>query len=124
MNTYQEWMAFLAKAKDPSKGRPVLSLAGTRIKFHMPSNCTPRAMLTYHDTLLVEWQPTMTFFSNGGHMTQTTKNRINYYLPYDYIIKQEQGRWFLTSNNESVHEELMPNFTIAFTHDGQLEWID
>lgn len=124
MNTYQEWMAFLAETKVPSKGRPILGSVGTRIKFYMPPNCTPRAILTYQHAILVEWQPTMTIFSNGGYMTKTTKNRINDYLPYDYIIKQEQGRWFLTSHNESVHEKLMPNFTIAFTHDGLLEWID
>ncbi len=122
MNTYQDWMAYLANAKDPSKGRPVAK--GTRIKFYMPPNCTPRAMLTHHDTLLVEWQPTMTFFSNGGYMTQTTKNRINHYLPSGFYIKQERGKWFLTSHNKSVHEELMHDFTVAFSHDGQLEWID
>lgn len=124
MNTYQDWMAYLAKAKDPSKGRPVLSLTGTRIKFYMPPNCTPRAMLTYHDTLLVEWQPTMTFFSNGGHMTQTTKNRLNAYLPPTHYIQQKKGVWYLTSHNGSLLQELAPDFTIAFTHDGLLEWID
>ncbi len=124
MNTYQEWMAFLAETKVPSKGRPILGLVGTRIKFYMPPDCMPRALLTYHDTLLVEWQPHKTFFSNGGYMTKTTKHRLNAYLPPTYYIKQEQGKWFLTNLPESVHEELMPDFTIAFTHDGQLEWID
>tara|TARA_Y100000004_G_scaffold61431_1_gene68749 strand:+ start:628 stop:981 length:354 start_codon:yes stop_codon:yes gene_type:complete len=117
-------MAFLAETKVPSKGRPILGLVGTRIKFYMPPDCMPRALLTYHDTLLVEWQPHKTFFSNGGYMTKTTKHRLNAYLPPTYYIKQEQGKWFLTNLPESVHEELMPDFTIAFTHDGQLEWID
>ena len=122
MNTYQDWMAYLAKAKDPSKGRPLAN--GTRIKLWLTPTRSPHVHLDYHNTLLVEWTPELILFSNGGYMTQTTKNRLNKYLPYDYIIKQEQGRWFLTSHNESVHEKLMPNFTIAFTHDGQLEWID
>lgn len=124
MNTYQDWMAYLAKAKDPSKGRPIHGSVGTRIKFHMPPNCTPLALLTYHDILLVEWTPELIVFSNGGYMTQTTKSRLNTYLPPTYYIRQEQGKWFLTNLPESVHEELMPDFTIAFTHDGQLEWID
>ena len=127
--TYQDCMAYLAKAKDPRNGRPVAK--GTRIKFWMPleswggvARCTPRALLTYHYSILVEWQPTMTFVTNDGYMTKTVKNRINDYLPHGYHIQQVKNQWVITNPERMVKTWLPSAFTIAFTHDGQLEWID
>ena len=124
MNTYQDWMAFLAKTKVPSKGRPILGLVGTRIKLWLTPTRPPHVHLEYHGTLLVEWAPTMTFFSNGGYMTKTTKNRLNAYLPPTHYIQQKKGVWYLRNHANTMIRKLDSDFTIAFTHDGQLEWID
>jgi len=120
VNTYQDWMAFLAKAKDPSKGRPVAK--ATRIKFHIHgknSGRLPSVLLTYHDSIIAEWTPTKMYFTNGGYMTRTTKKRLNDYLPSDYYIQQKKGVWYLRNHANTMIRKLKNTFTIKFTHEGE-----
>ena len=84
--TYQQAMSFLAKAKCTNTGRPVAHK--TRMQLHIHTYFPPSATLQYNNTRIVEWRHDHTLFTNGGHMTQTTKSRLNDYLPNGYRIKQ------------------------------------
>ena len=116
--TYQETMAFLARAKCASTGRPV-ALA-TRMKLSLGTWRPPHAILVYHNTCIAEWSPNKTVFSNGGYMTQTTKSRLNDYLPSGYHIRQVEGEWVLTTPEHMPNKWLNNYFILKFTPEGEL----
>ena len=120
--TYQDCMAFLAKAKCASKGRPVAK--ATRMKLTLYTHQPPQAELSYHNTYIVNWTPNKTVFTNGGYMTQTTKSRLNDYLPSGYRIRQVKGEWVLTTP-EHMPDKWLPNyFVLKFTPEGELmNWL-
>jgi hypothetical protein len=116
--TYQQAMAFLAKAKCTNTGRPVAHK--TRMQLHINTTRPPHAALVFHNTCIVEWTPNKTVFTNGGYMTQTTKSRLNDYLPSGYHINQVKGEWVLT-NPEHMVKKWLPNyFVLKFTPEGEL----
>lgn len=115
--TYQDCMAFLAKAKCTTTGRPVAH--ATRMKMWMPAHQLPMAYIQYHNTSIVEWTPTRIHFTNGGYKTQTTKSRLNDYLPSGYRIRQVKGEWVLTTP-EHRHKWLNDYFVLNFTPEGEL----
>lgn len=116
--TYQECMAFLAKAKCASTGRPVAP--NTRIHLHLYSSRPPHAALVYYNTCIAEWTPNKTVFTNGGYMTQTTKSRLNDYLPFGYHINQVKGEWVLATPEGMSHKWLDKYFILKFTPEGEL----
>ncbi len=116
--TYQDCMAFLAKAKCASKGRPVAK--ATRMKLYLSTWQPPHALVVYHNTCIVEWTPNKTVFTNGGYMTQTTKSRLNDYLPSGYRINQVKGEWVLTNPDRMVKKWLPDYFLLKFTPEGEL----
>ena len=116
--TYQECMAFLAKAKCASVGRPVAHK--TRMSMYMYSHQPPNAALVYHHTCIVEWTPNKTVFTNGGYMTQTTKSRLNDYLPSGYHIHQVKGEWVLSTPEHTPNKWLPNYFVLKFTPEGEL----
>ena len=92
---YQEMMAFMAKAKNISKGRPT-GQRGTRIHLHapVPDDCFPTIVqLRYHDTALINWYPGgRVTFCNRGWNTRTTIARMNEYLRhFGYRIMTRKG---------------------------------
>ena len=116
--TYQETMAFLAKAKCTNTGRPVAHK--TRMQMWIHSHRPPTSYIRYHNTCIVEWTPDSTTFTNGGYMTQTTKSRLNDYLPSGYRITQVKDQWVLTNPDRMVKKWLPQYFLLKFTHEGEL----
>ena len=116
--TYQEAMAYLAKAKCANIGRPVAHK--TRMQLYINTYSPPSAVLRYHHTCIVEWRHDHTFFTNSGYMTQTTKSRLNDYLPSGYHINQVEGQWVLTNPDRMVKKWLSQYFILKFTPEGEL----
>ena len=116
--TYQEPMAYLAKAKCANIGRPVAHK--TRMQMWIHSYRPPTAVLRYHTTCIVEWKHDHTIFSNGGYMTQTTKSRLNDYLPSGYRIFQMNGEWVLATPQHKPNKWLSQYFILKFTPEGEL----
>lgn len=116
--TYQQAMAYLAKAKHTNNGRPVAHK--TRMQLHINTYFPPTAVLRYHYTCIVEWRHDYTLFTNGGYMTQTTKSRLNDYLPSGYHINQVKGEWVLTTPEHMADKWLSDYFTLKFTPEGEL----
>lgn len=116
--TYQDCMAFLAKAKCTNNGRPVAH--ATRMKLSLSTWRPPLATLVYHNTYIVEWRHDYTCYTNGGYMTQTTKSRLNDYLPSGYHIHQVKGEWVLTTPEHMPNKWLPDYFILRFTPEGEL----
>lgn len=116
--TYQDCMAFLAKAKCAKTGRPIAHK--TRMEMHIHTYYPPTAILRYHNSPLVEWTRTKTVFTNDGYMTQTTKSRLNDYLPSGYHIHQVKGEWVLTTPEHMPDKWLDKYFILKFTPEGEL----
>ena len=116
--TYQETMAFLAKAKCTNAGRPVAHK--TRMQLYINTYAPPTAVLRYHNTCIVEWRHDTTRYTNGGYMTQTTKSRLNDYLPSGYRINQVKGEWVLTTPEHRPNKWLSQYFILKFTPEGEL----
>ena len=116
--TYQQAMAFLAKAKCTNTGRPVAHK--TRMQLHINTPRPPIIALWYHHTCIIEWRHDSTRYTNGGYMTQTTKSRLNDYLPSGYRITQVKGQWVLTNPEHMVKKWLPDYFILKFTPEGEL----
>ena len=116
--TYQDAMAYLAKAKCANNGRPVAHK--TRMQLHISSWFPPSVVLFYHHTCIVEWRHDYTAYTNGGYMTQTTKSRLNDYLPSGYRIFQMNGEWVLATPQHKPNKWLSQYFTLKFTPEGEL----
>lgn len=116
--TYQQAMAFLAKAKCTLTGRPVAHK--TRMQLNISTYAPPSAILRYHNTCIVEWRHDYTCYTNGGYMTHTTKSRLNDYLPSGYHIHQMGSEWLLTTPEPSQRRWLSQYFILKFTPEGEL----
>jgi len=55
-----------------------------------------------HGTRIVEYWEGQIMLNSGGYKTQTTKSRMNDYIPAGWYIYQEKGKWFI-STGEGEH---------------------
>ena len=120
--TYQQAMAFLAKAKCTNTGRPVAHK--TRMHLYINTYAPPSAVLRYHNICIVEWMHDYTCYTNGGNMTRTTKSRLNDYLPNGYRIIQVKGQWVITNPDLMLKKWLSKYFILKFTPEGELTSTD
>lgn len=66
--------------------------------------------LVYHDTPVVTYHPTgSTTFNSGGHLTVTTKSRMNEFSLE--TITQEKGQWFFSDYKSGAHEPFVDGVT-------------
>ena len=119
--SYQNMMAFMAKAKNISKGRPT-GQRGTRIhlKSRYGESVPTIVQLYYHNTSLITWHPDgQVIFINQGWNTRTTINRMNEYLyHYGYRIVTRKGTKYLRAIIDAelswAERELTDIFRIVF----------
>lgn len=58
---------------------------------------TPQGFkIKYHDTVVYEERDNKIFLDNWGWQTNTTKKRINQFLPKGYYVNQRNYQWYLT----------------------------
>lgn len=75
--------------------------------------------IQYHDTVVYEEYNEKIFLSNWGWTTNTTKKRINQFLPRWYYVSQRNYQWYLTKYeyiDDNRTEDMIP-FEIGNTLD-------
>lgn len=59
--------------------------------------------IQYHSTVVVEYLDSEGIVLNtGGYETNTTKARMNQYLPYNISIKQSNFNWFIKVDDKTI----------------------
>ena len=55
-----------------------------------------------HDTDVIEYKGNTVILNSGGYRTNTTKDRINKYLPQNITLLQKNFEWYVRKNDETV----------------------
>ena len=97
--TYSEARAVIATARDVQSGKPLAN--NTRLHVRYAHTASGKAKLNYAiqlhrtDVLVFTMRGTM-ILDSGGWTTQTTKERINRFLPKGYRVESASGKWYVT----------------------------
>lgn len=73
-------------------------------------------LIKYHNTDIVELLPEQVILHDGGYKTFTTKERLNWYLPNNFVINQENFNWIL--RNYVTQDEWQYKDGITISYDG------
>lgn len=112
MNTY---------AKDYESIKSYIQAGRDKTIRKIANNTTARiegnkVIIKYHNTDIVELQPDGVILHDGGYKTFTTKERLNWYLPKNFVINQANFNWIL--RNYVTQEEWQYQDGITIFYDG------
>lgn len=89
--------AYLEKARDQEKGRP---LPGSATRLEWANMERTKIGVRYHDTFVLIWdaEDTIELYTRG-YRTMTTRRRMNTYLPEPWMVYTEEGVWYLSEGS-------------------------